>query len=203
MPVFLPTIIQQMGHSPTTAQAMSAPPFLIAFLVVIAAAHHSDKHAARARYIIVFALLASTSYITILIVGLLGGPSWIRYLALYPAISGFFTCITLILTWTLNNQESESGKGTGIALLQFLGQCGPLLGTRLFPADDGPLYSFGMGLCAAFMAGVAVLAFTLGRLLVRENERRLRMVKIEVGDGQGMMEEEDGKVRRGVFLFIV
>jgi hypothetical protein len=199
-----------MGHSNAAAQAMSAPPYLVAFVVVLATAWRSDKKGARAPYVITFALIASAGYATIVLAGLLGLPSWIRYLALYPACSGFFTCITLILTWTLNNQESESGKGAGIALLQFLGQCGPLLGTRLFPASDGPLYVKGMAICATFMAGVAVLAFTLARLLTRENERRWNEAvtnEIDVSGDIGLEEPLVGndtkKATGGPFIFIV
>jgi MFS family permease len=199
-----------MGYSNVVAQALSTPPYLVSFFVVLAVAWSSDKRGARASYIITFALMASGGYATIVLAGLLGLPSWIRYLSIYPACAGFFTCITLILTWTLNNQESESGKGAGIALLQFLGQCGPLVGTRLFPAGDGPLYVKGMATCATFMAGVAVLAFTLARLLKRENERRWNEAAAGVTDASGGFDVEqplvansERKSTGGPFIYIV
>ena len=165
-----------MGVSTVTAQALSAPPYLVAFVVVLWSAYASDKRGARSPYIIFFAALASAGYLLIVLSGLFNLPSWIRYFSLYPACMGFFACVTLIITWTLNNQDSESKKGTGIAVLQFFGQCGPLLGTRLFPAEDGPLYTKGMAVCAAFMAGVGFLAFSLRTVLRRENEKRWKLV---------------------------
>ncbi len=171
-----------MGNSSLMSQALSAPPYLVSFVVVLYTAYISDRQASRSPYIIFFAILASCGYSLIVLSGALGMPSWIRYLGLYPACVGFFTCITLILTWTLNNQDSETKKGAGIAMLQFLGQCGPLVGTRLFPDDDGPLYARGMTACAVCMAGVACLAVGLRWVLARENLARL---KTHLADGAG------------------
>jgi hypothetical protein len=36
--------------------------------------------------------------------------------------------------------EKNPGKGASIAILNIIGQCGPLLGTRLYPETDGPWY---------------------------------------------------------------
>ena len=99
----------------------------------------------------------------------LGLPSWIRYLGVYPATAGFFTCVTLIITWTLNNQPSEGRKGTGMAILNVIGQMGPLLGTRLYPKSDGPYYVKGMVVCAVFMGFVGMLAVGLRFVLGRAN----------------------------------
>ncbi|KAF2671754.1 MFS transporter [Microthyrium microscopicum] len=204
MPVFLPTIIQQMGHTQVMAQALSAPPYLVAFVVVLSVSYISDKRGARSPYIVFFALMASAGYALIVLAGVLGLPNWIRYFGLYPACIGFFTCITLLLAWTLNNQESESKKGTGIAILQFLGQCGPLVGTRLFPATDGPLYVRGMATCSAFMAGVACLALSLRVLLKRENERRINQAMAQdIALGEDVEEPLVGPDRGGPFMNIL
>jgi hypothetical protein len=182
-----------MGNSSLMSQALSAPPYLVAFVVVLYTAYISDHRASRSPYIIFFAVLASCGYSLIVFSGLLGMPSWIRYLGLYPACVGFFTCITLILTWTLNNQDSETKKGAGIAMLQFLGQCGPLVGTRLFPDDDGPLYVRGMAACAVCMAVVACLAVGLRWVLRRENLARL---KTHLADGATAVAAADADVEQ-------
>lgn len=169
MPVFLPTIIKEMGWSSSMAQALSAPPYLLAFVVVIFVSRASDRAKVRSPFIMLMASLACTGYLFICFAGLVGLPSWIRYLGVYPATAGFFTCVTLIITWTLNNQKSDSKKGTGFAMLQYFGQCGPLLGTRLYPKTEGPLYLKGMAVCAGFMALVGILALFLRRRLQREN----------------------------------
>lgn len=192
MPVFLPTIIREMGWSATMSQALSAPPYLVAFAVVLFTAYASDKAKARSPFIIFHALLASSGYVLIFLAGALGLPGWIRYLGVYPAAAGFFSCVTLIITWTLNNQASDEGRGTGVALLQYFGQCGPLLGTRLYPESDGPLYLKGMAVCAVFMGVVALLALGLRVVLVRENRKKGEAGGVWVELGQ----EDDGDVER-------
>jgi hypothetical protein len=187
------------------AQALSAPPYLVSFFVVLWTAYSSDKRQTRSPYVIFFAALAAAGYTMILLCGLLGLPNWLRYLSVYPACAGFYCCVTIIITWTLNNQDSESKKGTGIAILQFFGQCGPLLGTRLFPAEDGPLYSKGMFVCAIFMAAAAVLGVGLRLVILREN--RLRQMRAGLssldGDAEQPLVEGEKTRENNVFMLMV
>ncbi|KAL1652953.1 hypothetical protein SLS61_004574 [Didymella pomorum] len=172
IPVFLPTIVRDMGFESITAQALTAPPYLVAFFVVIVTAYFSDRLQTRSTFIVAHALLAALGYATIAILGYRESPNTlIRYLALYPAIFGFFSCITVIITWTINNQESDSKKGTGMAILNIIGQFGPLVGTSIFPTREGPWYVKGMAICAVFMIVVAVLAGILRWVLARENRK--------------------------------
>ncbi|KAF2658769.1 MFS general substrate transporter [Lophiostoma macrostomum CBS 122681] len=172
MPVFLPSIIKDMGHSSIKAQALSAPPYLFAFVVVLATAYLSDRYGTRSIPIMLHSLLASVGYITIAVSGhYKASNTTIRYLALYPATAGFFSAITIIIAWTINNQESDSKKGTGMAILNVIGQMGPLVGTSIFPEEDGPWYVKGMGICAVFMLLVGILAAVLRAVLQRQNRK--------------------------------
>ncbi|OJD40350.1 mfs transporter [Diplodia corticola] len=205
VPVFLPTIIKEMGYTSLTSQALSAPPYLISFLTVLATASLSDRYRTRSLPLILHALLASLSFTLICLLGYYSSSSsgqqpgsgsesdpltnsptddphppavtwthFLRYLALYPATAGFFSAVTLIIAWTLNNQETATRRGAGMAVLNVVGQCGPLLGTRLFPEEEGPYYVRGLGTCAGFMMCAAVLAAGLRCVLARENARRRR-----------------------------
>ncbi|KAL1843364.1 hypothetical protein VTJ49DRAFT_1951 [Mycothermus thermophilus] len=136
LPVFLPSIVRDMGHGAVEAQALSAPPYLVAFVVVLVTAYASDKMRARSPLLIARYLLLTLSPILNL------PPSHpLRYFSLYPATAGFFSVVVLTLAWTVNNQPSSARRGTAFALLQALGQCGPLVGTRLFPERDAPYYA--------------------------------------------------------------
>ncbi|RDL39882.1 uncharacterized protein BP5553_04222 [Venustampulla echinocandica] len=161
MPVFLPSIIHSMGHTPLTSQALSAPPYLLSFLVVILTAYASDRLRTRSTFIIAHALLSACGYAFVALAGHRGWGIWWRYAGIYPACVGFFSVITIIITWSINNQENESRQGAGFAVLQIVGQCGPLVGTRLYPEADGPLYVRGMSVCAGSMVIVAFLALGL------------------------------------------
>lgn len=192
MPVFLPTIIEEcvipiplqqmknliqysMGYSSLSAQALSAPPYLVAFIVVLVTAYASDRNRSRSPYLIAHALISSLAYLTIALTGRYhthlpeSVHRLIRYLSVYPATFGFFSAITLIMTWSMDNRVAKEGKGTSIAILNIIGQCGPLLGTKLYPHGEGPYYVRGMGTCAFFMVLVAVLAVVLRLLFQRAN----------------------------------
>ncbi|KAL4807703.1 major facilitator superfamily domain-containing protein [Aspergillus unguis] len=195
MPVFLPTIIQDMGYSSTSSQALSAPPYLFAFITVLLTSYMSDKTRTRSPYLIAHSLISCLSYLTIAVTGLFHSylPEnfhiLIRYLAVYPATAGFFSAITLIITWSMDNRVDKEGKGASVAILNVVGQCGPLLGTRLYPAESGPWYISGMSVCAGFMSLVTVLAILLRVLFQRENMR--------IGDGFGPGREREREVLMG------
>lgn len=170
MPVFLPTIIHEMGHSVLISQALSAPPYLISFIVVILTAWMSDRMQNRSLFVCFHALLSASGYAFMAIAGALGWTTWWRYAGIYPAAIGFFSVITIIITWTINNQESESKQGVGFAMLQIIGQCGPLVGVELYPQTDAPLYTKGMSICSAAMLLVVALALILRLYLARKNK---------------------------------
>lgn len=172
MPVFLPTIVNSMGFTAQSSQALSAPPFFVAFIVVLLTALISDRLKSRSVPLIMHTLLALSGYLFLTLAGALDLPlTTLRYLAVYPICAGFFSAVTLIITWTINNQSSDEGKGTGVALLNVIGQCGPLVGTRLYPDDDAPYFIRGMAVCAVAMGIAACLAAALRLLLVKENRR--------------------------------
>ncbi|KAL8678474.1 MAG: hypothetical protein Q9186_005178 [Xanthomendoza sp. 1 TL-2023] len=114
----------------------------------------------------------------------------VRYFGVFLAAAGIFPTIANILPWVLSeqfslpiiarpidpislqdNQGSDTRRGTGIVILQFIGQCGPLLGTNVFPKQEGPRYTKGMWVSAAFTLFTAFLALGLRALLVWENKK--------------------------------
>ena len=172
LPVFLPTIVEEIGYSTIASQALTAPPYLLAFCTVITTAWLSDHLQARSIFIVFHALLASFGYAVMALTGAWRADPLIRYLGVYPAATGFFSAITIIITWTLNNQEGELSRGVSLSLLNYIGQLGPLIGVHLYPESDGPYFTSGMTWCAVFMGAVAVLALLTRLVLAKENRVR-------------------------------
>jgi len=192
LPVFLPTILKEMGHSALVAQAMSAPPYLVAFGMVLLTAKLSDARQSRAFPIAVQALQSAAGYAILALAEPWRLPPILRYVAVYLACAGFFSVVALTVTWSINNQASESRQGGGFALLQIVGQCGPLVGVRLYPDREAPFYTRGMTACAWAMFAVAVLAVLL-RLYMTWLNRKLDEKAAETG---GAIMEEEGLVSR-------
>ncbi|KAK1544316.1 major facilitator superfamily transporter [Colletotrichum paranaense] len=192
LPVFLPKILTEMGHSRLASQGLSAPPYFLAFLAVLFTAHLSDRAQTRSIPIILHALASAGGYAALALAKPIGLSPLLRYLAVYPAAIGFFNVVTLTVAWSINNQASESRQGGGFALMQIIGQCGPLVGTRLYPDRDAPFYAPGMQTCAGAMLAVAVLALSLRFYLSYLN--RKTDVACAVGSEA---EEEEGLVGSG------
>ncbi|KAH7328002.1 major facilitator superfamily domain-containing protein [Stachybotrys elegans] len=195
LPVFLPKIIYDMGFDRLSSQALSAPPYFVAFVIVLFTAHMSDRRRARTGPIIFHALSSALGYGVLALSQVLQLPLWARYIAIYPAAVGFFNVVTLVVAWNINNQASQTRQGGGFAILQMIGQCGPLVGTRLYPDRDAPYYSRGMAVCAGAMFSVAVLAFIL-RVYLRRQNRKMDQAEAENGP-DGMALEEEGLVSHG------
>ncbi|KAI0021826.1 major facilitator superfamily transporter [Xylariomycetidae sp. FL0641] len=165
LPVFLPSIIENMGFTAINAQGLSAPPYFLAFFICIGTTWIADRTQQRGIMIIILSLIAGVGYILLATCRSVG----VRYFGVFLAAAGVFPAIANILPWTVNNQGSDSKRGAGIAVLNIIGQTGPLLGTRVFPAGDAPYFVMGMGVCAAFMFFNALLALALRTYLAWEN----------------------------------
>lgn len=204
LPVFLPTIIEEMGYSALTSQALSAPPYLVAFVVVLLTAYFSDRFRNRSAFVCFHALLGACGYLIIAIAGLRrAGAAW-RYAGIYLAASGFFSAITIIITWTINNQDSDWKKGTGIAMLNIIGQMGPLLGTRLYPDSDQPYYVRGMAVCAGFMILVFILSLGLRLILAASNRKSaVAYSRVEDEDCEGLVPKGKASVEEERFQFML
>ncbi|KAI4281417.1 MAG: hypothetical protein L6R38_003718 [Xanthoria sp. 2 TBL-2021] len=167
LPVFLPTILEEMGYSSVNAQGLTAPPFFLSFLITIISVYVADKTQQRGLTVIVMSTIGFIGYVLLASCKTVG----VRYFGVFLAAAGIFPTIANILPWVLNNQGSDTRRGTGIAILNFIGQCGPLLGTNIFPKTEGPRYTKGMWVSAAFTLFTAFLALGLRILLVWENKK--------------------------------
>ena len=199
LPVFLPTILKGMGFTSINSQGLTAPPYFLSFLITVATPWIADRTQQRGLMVIILSLIGGIGYVLLAATETVG----VRYFGVWLAAAGIFPAIANILPWTLNNQGSDSRRGAGIALLNLVGQCGPLLGTNVFPEDEEPRYVKGFAICAAFCFFNALLAITLRFLLVSKNkaldrefgtkEEILERVRVERGHGK-----EEGQEVRGV-----
>jgi MFS family permease len=168
LPVFLPTIISEMGaFTPVQSNGLTAPPYTFCFLVIIATAFISDRCHNRGLFVAGNAFVAGIGFVIMGTVTSTG----VRYFAIFLCTL-IFVSVAMILAWVTNNSGTDSKRAGGLWILTTIGQCGPLLGTSVFPATDAPYYRMGMWVCCSFCFFVFVLAMMLSLLLRRENRRR-------------------------------
>ncbi|OAL01467.1 MFS general substrate transporter [Phaeosphaeriaceae sp. SRC1lsM3a] len=167
LPVFLPTILREMGFSSINAQGLTAPPFFLSFLTVIGTTYVADRTQQRGITISILTAIGGTGYVILAASHSVGA----KYFGVFLAAAGIFPAIGNILPWVTNNQGSDTRRGAGIVILNIVGQCGPLLGTRMYPSSEGPQYVRGHAVCAAFMFLFCFLSLLLRTLLAWENKR--------------------------------
>ena len=168
LPLFVPTIISEMGAFTTIqSNGLSAPPYVLCFICIVTCAFLSDRVGIRGPFVAGAALVAAIGYI------LLGTSTVVavRYFGLFLATI-IFTSVALILSWVANTHATDSKRAAGLAILATGGQCGPILGTNIFPPGDKPFYRKGMWISCGACLLVFFLATFQSILLWRENKRR-------------------------------
>lgn len=90
-----------------------------------------------------------------------------------------------LLTLKCQLERSDTKRGTGIAILNMVGQCGPLIGTRVFPVAEGPYYVKGMSICAGFLFFNAMLALGLRTYFRCMNDKWDRQTVLMEGRTEG------------------
>ncbi|KAF4554809.1 MFS-type transporter-like protein 48 [Elsinoe fawcettii] len=198
LPVFLPTFLQEsLGFSSINAQGLTAPPYFFSFIITILTPWIADRVQQRGLMIIFLSLVGGTGYILLATVE----NTWVRYFAVFLAAGGVFPAISNVLPWVTNNQGSETGRGIAVVVLNLVGQCGPVLGTKMYPTTEGPRYVKGHAVCAGFLFFNAVVAGTLRTYLQWQNkkwDREFGTVEEQMARGTGEKVEVGGEEKGAV-----
>ncbi|WVR09355.1 hypothetical protein IAU60_006421 [Kwoniella sp. DSM 27419] len=152
--VFLTAIIKEMGYSSINAQGLSAPPYLVAYVIAITVAYFSDRWSVRGWFIGVANIVGGVGYILIAFVG----PKSVRYFAAYVTVVGVYVGQPLMFSWCATNADSTSKRAASLVLFLITGQLGSITGSNIY--NDAPRYHKGNGICAAGLFLSSILCFT-------------------------------------------
>lgn len=178
LPLFVPSIIAEIGtFSRIQANGLSAPPYLLTFILIITCSFISDRVRMRGPFVCFFSVVSAIGF---LLLATTEGPVP-RYLGVYLAIT-IFVSVAILIPWVSNSHHTESKRAGGFAIFATFGQAGPLLGTNIFPSKEAPYYRKGSWISFSFCVLVAVTSATFSLLLRREN-RRLDGLQSDEGEG--------------------
>lgn len=104
LPVFLPTILEEMGFTSINAQGLTAPPFFVSFLITIATTWIADRLQQRGLMIAFLSLVGAVGYVLLAATTTVG----VRYLGVFLAAAGVFPAIGNILPWVLSTSSAPS-----------------------------------------------------------------------------------------------
>lgn len=108
LPVFLPTILLEMGFTAINAQGLSAPPYFLSFLLTCGTAWIADRTQQRAYTIMILSTVAGIGYIILATSNSVGA----KYFAVYLAAGGVFPTIGNILPWVMSKSPIRSSPLT-------------------------------------------------------------------------------------------
>jgi cyanate permease len=98
LPVFLPTILTEMGFNGIDSQGLTAPPYLLAFFITIGTTYLADRTKQRGVIIICMSIIGATGYVVLATTTGVAP----RYTGVFLAAGGVFPVIANILPWVLS-----------------------------------------------------------------------------------------------------
>ncbi|RGP71255.1 hypothetical protein FLONG3_7205 [Fusarium longipes] len=185
LPLFIPTIISGMGtFDHQASNGLSAPPYVACFITILLCAFVSDRAKLRGPFVAAAAMVSTVGYC------LLGVSSGVaaRYVGVFLSVQ-IFVSISILLPWVSSVHNTESKRAGGWAIFATLGQFGPLVGTNIFPKNQGPYYHKGAWISCGFTSLVIVLSISYSLLLGWENKK---IDSVMATDGVGDDRNEKG-----------
>jgi MFS family permease len=110
LPVFLPTILKDMGFTAINAQGLTAPPYFLSFLVTICTTYIADRLQQRGLMITFLSIMGAVGYVLLATCSSVG----VRYFGVFLAASGVFPSIANILPWVLSKFSWRVSKRQSI-----------------------------------------------------------------------------------------
>lgn len=98
LPVFLPTILNDMGFTAINAQGLTAPPYFLSFLITIFSTWVADRLQQRGLAVIILSFIGAIGYVLLAASTSVG----VRYFGVFLAAGGIFPSIANILPWVLS-----------------------------------------------------------------------------------------------------
>lgn len=106
LPVFLPTILEDMGYTAIDAQGLSAPPSFVAFLCALVTTWVADRTRQRCLVLFCTSVVGGIGYVVLATVERVG----VRYFATFLASAGVFSTIPNILALTLSESSLPTAQ---------------------------------------------------------------------------------------------
>lgn len=173
MGYFIPTLMEDLGYSPTRAQFMTAPIYGTAAITLIAVAFAADRwgppSGARHPHIAALCTLAASAATVNAVVVI----PHVRYAMLVLLAIASGAAVPLNLAWLSSAIEGPSEKrAIAIAITNSLGSLSAVYGSRLWPHSSAPTYRMGFVMVACFYCATGVMALAIGALLGRDRRKR-------------------------------
>lgn len=177
---FLPTIIATLGYSNARAQLFTVPPYAVALVVMFILNAMSDHLRSRNIFVAIVFTINSIGWIILLAVV---SNQHARYFACFCITIGGYAAIPLIMSWTANNNGSQSQRAVALGMLNSLGNWSSICSAFIFPTSQKPKWHTGFGLNLAFSLLAIIISLGMTMYYRMENKRRDRVEGGPPADG--------------------
>lgn len=165
--LFLPSIIENLGYSAAEAQLLTIPPYALATLLTVAVAWISEWVGRRAPFLMGSATVALIGYCILLSNTDPTGRPGVSYVGTFFAAAGIYPTVGLVLSWPAVNVGGQTKRAVSNALQISIGNCGAVIGTQIYRAEDSPRYVVGhsvaLGYCCVSVSLTAFIWWFLSR----------------------------------------
>lgn len=178
----LPTITKAMGFSNTTAQLMTAPPYVAGALSALFFSYLSDRFYWRMPFVAVPMALISIGYALILSRnGELGGSNLgVSFFAVILTCMGIYPVQPAGSSWAANNLAPANRRAIGVAFNICVGNIGGVIGSYMYLDSEKPKFPTGFGLSLAFGVSGMLCSFILELSYKWGNAKKARLTEEEV-----------------------
>lgn len=166
---FLPTIILTLGWTASTAQLMSAPPYIWACICTLVASYFSDKFKNRVCFIVgpmlFFAIIGFSMAIG-------QSKSSVTYAGVFLACAGQYAPWPSIVSWNANNYPNSHVRGIAMGVQIGFASAGGIIASFVYRPQDSPRYYLGHGVVLGVTVMAMILAVILAAYLKISNQKK-------------------------------
>ncbi|KAI9454715.1 MFS general substrate transporter [Russula earlei] len=177
--LFMPTIIRELGFSPTTANLLSVPVYALACLLTCVVGFLGDRFGHRGYINLGFLGMAFVAYVILIVSRNVA----LSYFAVYLAACSLYPAIPNNAAWTSSNLEGSYKRAAALAMAISFGNMNAAVTSNVYRAHDRPWYRLGHGVVLAYVAVAWLSSLIYTVLLRRENKARDRGERDEVIEG--------------------
>jgi hypothetical protein len=177
--LFLPSIINELGYTASTAQLLTVPIYITAACLSITTCYFSDRAATKGRsrspYVFWPMVAILIGFVIAISASAAGGVPGVVYAGVFIATCGIYPAFPGNIAWISNNLAGSYKRSAGMAFQIGLGNLGGAMASNFYRTQDQPKYLLGHGLEIAFvvlgLSAVVVLRVSYQRINARRDEQ--------------------------------
>lgn len=198
--LFLPTIIQNLGYTSTTANLLSVPPYAAAAVITVVIGWIADRTQQRGLCNIFISIFGIVGFAM-----LLGSSTpGVQYAGTFLGAIGIYPCIANTISWASNNVEGVYKRGVTLGFVIGWGNLNGVVSSNIYRSRDKPRFFLGHGVVLAYLTLFLFIGSVVTRwYLAMENKKRRSGKRDGWVQGKSEVEIAEMGDRKPDFLYVL